>query len=231
MDLDDLKARLAEQDAKLDQALRLNTAVVRELQLAKTKSSLRRLLPGILFELILAIVAVVWLGDFIAGHLREPRFAVPAVLVDICAIALLGLCIRQLAMIGSLRYSQPVVTVQKELGTLRILRLRTTKWTMILSFALWFPVLLVLLKGFLGVDLWLILGEVGRRDGNFVAWLAANVLFGLAVALVILWVSHRYADRMDRSPAIQRLMDDLAGRGLTQALSSLDSIARFEMEP
>lgn len=43
--------------------------------------------------------------------------------------------------------------------------------------------------------------------------------------------SNRYADRVDRSPMLKRLMDDFAGRSLTKALSSLDSIVRFEAEP
>jgi hypothetical protein len=231
MDLDDLKTRLAEQDAKLDQVLRLNTTALRELQLSKTKSSLRWLVPGVAFELVMAIVGVVWLGDFIAGHLREPRFLLPAVLLDLCVIAFLGSCIRQLIAVAGLSYSLPVVAVQKELGKLRILRIRTTKWVMMLSFVLWFPVLLVLFEGFLGVDLWQILGAVRDRDGSFFAWVVANVLFGLAVALLVMWASNRYADRVDRSPALKRLMDDFAGRSLTKALSSLDSIVRFEVEP
>ena len=53
MDLDTLKTQLAEQDAKLDQVLRLNTMAVREIQPSKMKSSLRWLVPGIVFELLL----------------------------------------------------------------------------------------------------------------------------------------------------------------------------------
>ncbi len=231
MNLDDLKTKLAEQDAKLDRILRLNATAVRELQLSKAKSSLRWLVPRIVFELVLRIVAVVWLGDFIAGHLWEPRFLLPAILVDICAIALMGSSIKQLVVIASLNYSLPVVAVQKQLGKLRILRIRTTKWTLILSFVMWFPILVVLLEGLLGVDLWLIIGAVRDREARFFAWVVANVLFGLVVALVLIWVANRYADRADRSPAIKRLMDDFAGRSLTKALSHLDSIERFETEP
>jgi bacteriorhodopsin len=231
MDLDDLKTRLAEQDVKLDQVLRLNVTAVRELQLSKTKSNLQWLVRGVVFELVLTIVAIVWLGGFIAGHLGEPRFLLPAVLLDLCAIAFLGACIRQLAGIASLNYSLPVVTVQKELGKLRILRIRTTKWVMTLSFVLWFPLLVVLFEGFLGVDLWRILGAIGDRNGSFVAWVVANLLLGLAVALLLMWASNRYADRLDRSPALRRLMDAFAGHSLTRALASLDSIVRFETEP
>lgn len=230
MNLDDLKNRLAEQDARLDQLIRFNAAHVRELQFSKTRSSLRLLVSGIVFELLLTIVAVVWTGNFIAEHFHQLRFLLPAVLIDLCAIAYLGSCIRQLIAIANLDYSLPVVMVQKELGRLRVLRIRTTKWTMLLSFALWFPLLVVLLEGLIGVDLWKIVHAVGERDASMFLWIGMNVLLGLVVALAIFWLSHRYADRMDRSPALQRLMNDLAGHSLTKALRSLDSISQFEAE-
>lgn len=231
MNLDDLKARLAEQDAKLDQVIRLNTAAVRELQLTKTKSSLRRLLPGVVIELLMAIVAVVWLGNFIFEHLREPGFLVPGVILDLCAIVFLGSCIAQLAAVLGLDYSLPVVAVQKELARLRVLRIRTAKWVFLLSFVLWFPFLIVLFEGLFGVDLWMILGAAGAQDAGFLRWVAGNVLFGLAVALVLIWLWNRFADRMDPSPVMKSIMDDFAGRSLMKALSSLDSIRQFEAEP
>lgn len=230
MNLDDLKTRLAEQDAKLDQVIRLNTAAIREIQISKAKTKLRGLVWGVAFELLLTIVAVVWLGDFIAGHLREVRFLVPAVLLDLGAIAYLGACIRQLALVAGLHYSLPVVAVQKELGKLRVLRLRALKWTMILSLVLWLPVLVVLFEGLFGVDLWTILGAAGAKDGSFLLW-AANVLFGLAAALLLVWLANRYADRVDRSPALKRFLDSLAGTSLTKALGFLDSVVEFETEP
>lgn len=231
MDLDALKTRLAEQDSKLDRVLRLNSAAVRELQLAKTRSSLRWLVPGAVFELAVAAVAAVWLGNFVAGHVWEPRFLLPALLVDACAIALVGASVRQLVLLAELDYGLPVVEVQRELGRLRVLRIRTTKWTFVLSSLLWFPFLVVLFEGLFGVDLWRILAVAGSQSGSFLAWLVGNVLFGFAVALLVVWLSNRYADRAEGSPAIKRLMDDIAGRSLTRALASLDEIARFEAEP
>ena len=231
MNLEELKARLAEQDSKLDQLVRLNTTHVRELQLVKTRSSLRWLVPGLVIELLLTIGGIIWVGDFIAGHLGEPRFLLPALMVDLSLIALMGSCIWQLVMINSLDYSLPVVAMQKELGKLRILRIRTTKWVMTLSFVLWAPFLIVLVEGLFGVDLWRVLAVAGDGDEPFLRWIVANVLFGLAVALVVVWVSRRYADRLKRSPMIERLMDDFAGRSLTRALASLDSIVRFEADP
>lgn len=231
MNLEELKARLAEQDAKLDQLVRLNTTQVHEVQLSKTRSNLQRLVPGVVVELLLTAVGVVWAGDFIAGHLHEPRFLLPALLVDICLIAFLGSGIAQLVAIAGVDYSLPVVTVQKALGGLRILRIRTTKWTMMLSLVLWAPLLIVLCKSLLGIDLWQVLDAAGNGDASFLRWVVANVLFGVGVVLFVLWVSRRYADRMERSPMVRRLMDDFAGRSLTRALASLDAVVRFEREP
>jgi hypothetical protein len=231
MNLDELKTRLAEQESKLDQVIRLNTTAIREIQISKAKTKLRGLVWGVTLELIVTAVAVVWLGDFIAGHLREARFLVPAVLLDLGAIAYLGACIRQLTLVAGLHYSLPVVAVQKELGKLRVLRLRATKWVMILSFVLWLPALVVLFKGLFGVDLWFILGAAGAKDGSFLLWVAANVVFGLAAALLLIWLSNRYSDRVDRSPALRRFVDSLAGTSLAKALGFLDSIVQFETEP
>lgn len=49
------------------------------------------------------------------------------------------------------------------------------------------------------------------------AWLWANLLLGLAVIPVAVWVSKRFGHRLGRSPAIQRLVKDLAGQELNAA--------------
>ena len=61
--------------------------------------------------------------------------------------------------------------------------------------------------------------------------MAGNVLFGLAAALALIGVARRYGERMESSPRLRRLLDDLAGRSLARALRSLDGVARFEAEP
>jgi hypothetical protein len=215
MNLDELKDKWAEQDRKLDRILRLNESAVREMRFSSAKSSLRRLTAGIVVELVILAIGAGWLGNFIAEHLREPKLIIPALLLDLGAIALVSLCVRQLIMIGNLDYSGPLVAVQKELEKLRILRIRTTKWTFLAGCVLWEPALVVLAP-------WI---------ANLSAWIAANVLFGIAVAVLITWISKRYADRLATSSKLKSLMDDLAGRSLMKAMASLDSIAQFEQEP
>ena len=221
MELQDLKNRWAEYDRKLDASLRLNTRILREINLDRVDSALKRLTRLIVFELLLDLAAVIALGAFIVSHIGEVRFLAPAVLLDVCAIGFVITSIRQLVALNSLDYSAPVVAIQKQLGVLRIERIRVTKWVLLLSPLLWTPLLIVALEGLFGVDAFRFL------DGT---WLAANLLFGLAFIPLMLWAARRLADRWQGSPLLQSLMDDLAGRSLIDAAGFLGTLSHFEEE-
>ena len=79
--------------------------------------------------------------------------------------------------------------------------------------------LIVGLKGLLGVDAYALFSS---------AWLAANVLFGVAVIPLAVWISRRYADRMKGSPLVRSLMRDMAGYNLNAAMGFLGKLERFE---
>jgi hypothetical protein len=221
MDLEDLKQSWAAHDAKLDHSIRLNTQALRTGILGKTEASLRWLSWGILLELSFNLLAPICLGVFIGDHWMETRFLIPALALHVCAIALLIANAHQLAAIRTIDYGSPIVEIQKRLESLRIERIRTTKWTLLAAPLLWPPLLIVGMKGVLGIDAY----------ANFgVGFLVANALFGVAVMMAALWVSRRYADRIDRSSFVRGLMRSLAGQSLIRAAGFLDSLARFEKE-
>lgn len=219
MELDDLKRRWEDQDRKLEASLRLNTRLLNESVLAKTNTALKGLSRLLWFELVMNSVAVLWTGSFLAKHVAEPRFLIPAVALHLCVIALIIACVRQLVAIKMLDYSAPIVVIQKRLESLRAERIRATKLTLLCSPLLWTPLLIVALKSLFGVDAYTTLGA---------AYLLANLLFGLLVILLAVWISRRYAARMGGSPLVQRLMRDLAGHSLNAAASFLSSISQFE---
>jgi hypothetical protein len=221
MDLQDMKNLWAEYDRKLETSLRLNTRILREMNLSKVDSSLKRLSRLLIFELVQDLAAVILLGMFIASHIGEMRFLAPALLLDVCAVSFLIRSGRQFAALHSLDYSAPVVTIQKQLAALRIERIRVTKWVLLLCPLLWAPLLVVALEGLFGLDAYLFL------DGT---WLAANLLLGLAFIPLMLWVARRVAGRWQGSPLFQSLMDDLAGRSLVAATGFLNELSRFEEE-
>lgn len=221
MDLDDLKRRWEDQDRKLDASLRLNARVLQASTLIKAETALRRLSRLLGIGLFLDLLLVLGLGSFAADHAADARFLIPAVVLGSGVIALAIAAVHQLLAIGRLDFGEPIVTIQRRLESLRLQRIRETQVTLLVSPLLWVPLLIVALKGLLDVDAYALL------DGR---WLAANVLFGLAVIPLGLWAARRYADRFRGSPVLRRLLRDLAGTNVNAAAGFLAVLTRFEQE-
>ena len=221
MELADLKQKWAEQDAKLEKSLRLNARLVRESGMTRVGRALAPLSWGIAIEGILNVAVVLWLGSFLGDHIGQPRLAAPAALLLVCAIAILNTGIRQWAVLRTIDYGAPVLAIQKRLAALRVSRIRATKWIFLLSPLLWLPILIVGFDALTGVD-----------PSTFLYgwWLAGNLLFGVVFLLGMLWLAKRFGGRWQRFPAVQHVMDAIAGRSLTAASRALEEVERFEQE-
>jgi hypothetical protein len=218
MELDELKTRWQVQDKKLDECIRLNQRVLRESILNKAETALKRLSRLLWFELLLNVAGAIAVGSFIGDHLLEPRFLVPALAIQLGFIALIIGAGRQLAAIARVDYAAPIVTIQKRLESLRIERIHTVQWTLILSPLAWMPLFIVAMQGLFGVDVYTAFPS---------AWLVANVVFGLAVIVIAVWVSRSYGDRLGRWPSIQRLLQYLGGQNLAVARGIVQSLSRY----
>ena len=164
------------------------------------------------------VVAVWWLGSFMGDHLGEPRFFIPAAILNASAIALLILGAQMAVRMRTIDHGRPVLEVQRDLQFLRIRKINLTRWTVFLSPLLWTPLVIVILKAALGVDAYQALP----------AWLAANLLFGLAAIPVLRYAAGAFSERWKGNPVVQSIMRDTAGRGLAEAAGFLDELARFE---
>jgi hypothetical protein len=173
-------------------------------------------------EAFIGLIVLVSLGQFIYQYWAEPRFVLPAVALHVWVIANVAASIRQMAMALHIDYDEPIAAIQKQLVNLQMLRIRVTQWALLTGQVVWWvPFLIVVLKGCWGVDAY-------RAFGGTV--LAVNVLFGLAIIPLAIWVSRKFGDRMDRSPMIQRLMRALAGYDLNAATGFLAKLSDFENE-
>jgi hypothetical protein len=214
MNLDDLKTTW---NAETRDALRINTRAAPAL--LHSEGALQRHRRSVVIELILNAVVLLALGSFLAEHVREPRFFFPGLVLHLSAIALTGAAVRQLVHLHGIEYGGPVTAIQKQLAQLRIEWIVTTKWTLIAAPLLWVPLLVVGVKALLGLDAWALFDT---------AWIVSNVVFGVVVLLAMLWIAHRYGERMHRSPLMKRWMDALAGRSLQAATRFIDDVAEFE---
>jgi hypothetical protein len=217
VEMDDLKKTWAEYDRKLDTNIRLTRQLLRATTLNRVRSPMRRLAFFLGMESIIQFAVVVALGSFIYEHIDTMRFALPAAALDVGAIALLSSTIRQLTLALQIDYDKPIPLIQKQLEHLRVLGIRCIQGIFLVATLAWTPLLIVTLKGLLGLDAYRLFG---------VRYLVANLLVGLAIIPLAIWLSMK----LGRFPMIQRLMKDLGGYNLSAATGFLATLSEFEDE-
>ncbi len=221
LELDEMKTLWAEHDRKLDESIRLNRQLLSTTNLSGARSAMQRMAAFLALEAAIQLAVVVALGSFTYEHIAMLRFALPAAALDVFAIAILIAMIRQIAVGLQIDYNQPIAVIQKQLQNLRVLRIRYIQGIFLVATLVWTPLLIVTLKAFWGLDAYRLLGP---------AFLISNLLVGLTIIPVALWLSKKFSDRMGRSPFIQRLMKDLAGVNLNAAATFLATLSQFKDE-
>ena len=217
MELDDLKARWMDFDLKLDASLRLNARLVRESLIDRTERTLRRSSFVVLAEVVINVVLVWWLGSFMADHVGEMRFFIPAAILNVGAIAVLILGVRQFVRMRTLDHGKPVMEVQRELQLLQSQQIHLTRWIVFVSPLIWTPLVIVFFAA-LGVDAYRV----------FPGWLLANLVFGVAAIPVLFYGARALSGRLQGTSFLQGVVRDTAGRGLVEAAEFMDELARFE---
>jgi hypothetical protein len=212
MELDELKEKWTEHDRKLDQSLRLNRQLLRNTYTRRARFALWRLAAMLALGSIFLLAVIVSLGYFISQAWPSPRFAWPAVALDLMAIALLALLIGQVGLSLTIDYNQPVAAIQKRLEMLRKVRVRYIQGIFVAAFLAWMPLFILVMKIFLGVDVY-------RSFPT--SWILTNAAVGFAALAVWIWWSRKYGSRVLR---------ELTGYNLNAASGFLDTLAEFERD-
>jgi hypothetical protein len=221
MNFETLQTRWSAQNEKLETSIHLSRALLPESRLNKVSSALQRFLRGIVAELIVNVIVVLLLIVFIGNHLDAAALLAPAAVLFVAVLFQVAFGIYQWVTLRELDISGSILKVQHTLAKLKVQRIQVTKWTFWIAPLLWVPLLIVSFKGVLGVNAYTTFDTL---------WFLANLLFGVAVIPLMIWVSKRYADRMSRSPRLQRVMDDIAGHDLNAATVFLNDLLQFEKE-
>ncbi|HEX5229509.1 MAG TPA: hypothetical protein VFW44_17480, partial [Bryobacteraceae bacterium] len=140
MELDELKIQWAAYDRKLDESIRLSRQLLRETYTRRARFALWRLAGTLALGSILLLPIIVGLGGFIAVHWSRPKLSVPAIVLDILAIAMLAALIAQIALALSIDYNQPVAVIQKRLAVLRKVRIRYVQAIFAIASLIWVPI-------------------------------------------------------------------------------------------
>jgi len=171
---------------------------------------------------LLGLMFLIVLGRFIYEHWAEPRFALPAIALHVWVIVYVITSIWQMVRAFQIHFDQLVTAVQRQIESLRVMRLRAIRWALLTGQLVWWiPLLTVTLKGFWDLDSYRIFGT---------GFLIVNLVAGVAVIPAAVWASNKFGERMDRSPTIQRLMREVTGYNLRAASQSLATLTEFENE-
>jgi hypothetical protein len=225
MELDEMKAAWHELDQRLERNEALQLRLREELSIDRTRSALRGWLwlPGI--ELAISLLTAYLAGGFLADNwtqaLSAPTGAVPALVLFLLTIVSAVASVRQIVSVTTIDYAASVLSIQHRLAMARTLRIRLTQLGLLLWLPLWPMFMVFIVQYCLDFGIY--------RQFNLV-WLAANVLFGLALALVLVWLTRRYGRAFVRWRPLLKLSDSIAGRKLVSAAAQMDEFARFERE-
>lgn len=219
MELDELKEKWIEYDRKLDESLRLNRQLLNTMQLSRARSALQRLALLSALESVFWFAGIAALGSFIYKHITLMQFVLPAAVLDLYAIANFAALVAQIASALQINFDGPVAVIQKQMEALRVLRIRYIKGSVLGGFAVWVPFVIVAFKGFWELDVYRLFNT---------AWIITNVLFGLAIMVLAIWLSNKFSGRMSRHPGVQNFMKDLAGHNINAAKDFLAKISEFE---
>jgi hypothetical protein len=224
MDLDELKTLWNETDRRLaamEPALRLNLRLAQVGTRDRTRSKLRFVRLVLWYEVAFGVLAVLLVGSYLFDHIGALRFALPAGGLHLCAIAILGLAVRQLVALGQIDYAGPVVEIQRRLAELRVARARSNRWLLLSSPLLWALLVIVAPHGLVGLDVYRAFG---------LPWVAGNFVFGLVVLGAAIWASRRFPAGSRGSTFLAWLGEDLTGRRVAAASGFLDDVVAFEAE-
>lgn len=218
-DLDQLRQRwqAAHQAALPQLALdlpRLRQQLLQRSQLAFARHR-RWLLAGLCVQLLVCAL----LGQFVFRHAEDAVYRFLALPLLGLALAQLLVSLRQMQQLRSLDLSAPVLQVRATLEGLRALQLRLTRWIVLSSVWLWLPLLLVLCKGALGVDLL----EVLHPSVVYV-----NLGLGLAWWLGGEALLRTLARRWQDQPWLRRWLLTLTARSWQQAEQQYDAQAALD---
>jgi len=219
MDFDEIKTIWKEVDRGTPSTEGIERSLLHGLGTDRVRSSLAGMRFGLAFEIVAGVGAALLTGSYLAAHVGEPRFLVPALVLHVAALVLVAVPTRQLVALRAMDYGQPVVSLQKRLSAFRLSRVREGAWLFILGPLLWTPLAIVSAHGLLGIDIY---------AGFGMPWVIANLALGVAVLATAIWISRRYGDRLRGSRVWRSVSDGLAGRSLVVAQSFLADVAAFE---
>jgi len=217
MELDEFKQQWRELDRKLDRSIALNLRLLTE---KRTRRAKLRLVPMLLLQplqMIIGLAMAIFFARFWLANLGSWPLVISGVFLHALSIGLIIDAVMRMLLIVSIKYSAPVVKIQRQLALLRRWEIRSFKWGWV---AVWLAppaLLLVGAKLSTTLNLWSVAPKV-------IIYTAIGSVVGVGLSCLFdLWAR--------RSPRLGAAMDSMyVGYSIAGAQASLDEIDEFARE-
>lgn len=219
---DNLRREWRERDQKLDAAIQLNNQLLRQSLLDKNLAAINTMGFASAFELMAWIPCIILFGIFNAQHFLDWKFFIPGLLLQAWVTIMPILSLRQRAALHAVDFGQPVVTLQREIATLKMRRVLTLKWAFLIGQIIWWvPFVVVFFKGVFGVNLY------AQSDWlhHFMIW---NIAVGVLLIPILIGVTKLVSPRLKTANWFQKFTDEIAGRDMQAAKEFLHKLESFE---
>ncbi len=221
LDLDQLRQRWQQAHAAAEPSLQLDLDKLRRQLLGRTRSAFASHSRRLLLGLSVQSAMLLWLLNFLHSHWHDAIYRLFALPIAGLLLAQLGVSVVQWWRLRQLDPAAPALQVRGQLDRLRRRQLLVTRWIILSSVLLWFPAILVLLKGLFGADL---------IDHIHPSVIWVNLLVGLGFLLLgellLRWLARRYGG----SPALHRLLVETAGYSWQRAEQAFDAQLALEQD-
>jgi hypothetical protein len=222
MELDELKDLWSEYDRKLDKSLRLNRQLLRQLNLDKARSKLRKLMVIKILELAIQFVTVGFLIYYAVRSIERWMFLFLAIVLIGFVLACTLLSFRQINIILQLKlgYSDAIAPMQKKLEKLKILVVQYVKMSYLA-----FPI--SPLFSVLGADIWFNYDFFLHGGQEF--W-TIMILLSIASIPFISWIHYQLSQKEIKPFWVKNFLDGSGWSQITHANNFLKEIDNFEKE-
>ncbi len=220
MELEQLKTLWIEQDKKLDRSLQLNMRLLHQINFNKAGNKLRTLLFLKTIEMAILLFMIIALCSYTVKYITDPGFCIPALIITGFIVSGYISDIRQLALIVQIRADDaaPVSQLQKLVERLKILIVNYTKMSFI-SIPFYPLLLIVSARIFFHVDFW---------APQFHAYLIANVITGLLLVPVFIWLFIQLSKQNIKNIHVKNFLSGSGWNQATLAQQFLNEIEQFE---
>lgn len=200
MDLEKMESLWAQHNTKLEQNLKLQEELLRELKLTQAKRELSRPLFSEILSSILTAMFVIYLGAVSFALLDEFRFSLPGFIAAGSAAFLIYFAVLRISKIKRLdERSASVLELQKRFYALQHYRSQVGRWEIVLGAILLLAIWPIILWTGFGVDLYESSWLLGITVG-------ACALIGIPVGI---WYGRFYRRKMGNTEILLSEIKDL----------------------